>query len=173
MTDPQTHAGDRVLPVATGAVFLVVLAGYVWTLAPTVTFWDAGEFIATAKILGIPHPPGTPLFVLLGHVWGSLVPLGEFAYRTNLMSATFSATAAALFFLLLAKTLDERDPVLRFGGAAAAAVVSAFVFTVWQNSNETEVYMVSTASIALICVLAFQWRRAPAPRPAPHTPRWG
>lgn len=150
------------------AVFAVVLTGYVWTLAPTVTFWDAGEFIAAAKILGIPHPPGTPLFVLMGHVWGSLLPIGEFAYRTNLMAAVFSAAGAALFFLLISRTLQDRDPVFRYGGAAAASVMSAFVFTVWQNSNETEVYMVATFSIALICWLAYLWRAARGTGRAPH-----
>ena len=69
------------------AVGAAVLAVYVLTLAPTVTFWDAGEFIAAARTLGIPHPPGTPLFVLIAHAWGMLVPIGEWAYRTNLLSA--------------------------------------------------------------------------------------
>ena len=69
----------------------VVLAVYVLTLAPTVTFWDAGEFIAAAKTLGIPHPPGTPLFVMIAHVWAMLIPAGEFALRTNLLSAVLSA----------------------------------------------------------------------------------
>ncbi len=156
-------------------MFAVVFAGYVWTLAPTVTFWDAGEFLATAKILGIPHPPGTPLFVLIANVWATLMPIGEFAYRTNFMTATFSAAAAAMFFLVITMALAavgegerENDPVFTVGGAAAAALASAFVFTVWQNSNETEVYMVSTFSIAVICWLAWLWRKHRGTHRAAH-----
>src|SRR5258705_13803680 len=106
------------------AVFLLVLAGYVGTLAPTVTFWDAGEFISAANILGIPHPPGTPLFVLLAHVWAGIVHFGEFAWRTNLLAAVCSAGAATWFFLLIARTLPGADPVYRFGGGGAAANLS-------------------------------------------------
>jgi hypothetical protein len=159
---------DRPPYVAAVGVFLVVLVGYVWTLAPTVTFWDAGEFIAASKILGIPHPPGTPLFVLLGHVFGRLVPIGGFALRTNLMTAVFSAAAAACLFLVVVQALKgwprraaaevRPDPLYVLGGGAAAAAIAAFVFTVWQNSNETEVYMVATFSIAAICWLAWVWR---------------
>ncbi|MBI4420408.1 MAG: DUF2723 domain-containing protein [Gemmatimonadetes bacterium] len=175
MTDRADSPAARPNPGASRAVyfsaagvFLTVLAGYVWTLAPTVTFWDAGEFIAAARILGIPHPPGTPLFVLLGHVWAEIVRIGEFAYRTNLMSATFSAAGSACFFLLVARTLSGQDPVFRYGGGAAAAILSAFAFTVWQNSNETEVYSVATFSIAAICWLGFVWRGARGTERAPH-----
>ncbi len=69
---------------------------YLLTLAPTVTFWDAGEFIAAAKTLGIPHPPGTPLFVMIAHVWAMLLPIGEYAFRTNLLSAVLSARGSGL-----------------------------------------------------------------------------
>ena len=72
----------------------LVLLVYILTLAPTVTFWDAGEFIAAAKTLGIPHPPGTPLFVMIAHVWAMLFPVGEYAVRTNLLSALLSAAGA-------------------------------------------------------------------------------
>jgi hypothetical protein len=145
---------------------LLVLAGYVITLAPTVTFWDAGEFIAAAKSLGIPHPPGTPLFVLIGHVWAALVPLSEYAQRTNLLSATLSACGAGLMFLVVHDVLaaaatdleGAAERLVRVGGSFAAALVSGFTFTAWQNSNETEVYAAATFTIAAIAWLCTLWR---------------
>jgi hypothetical protein len=145
----------------------LVLLGYLLTLAPTVTFWDAGEFIAAAKTLGIPHPPGTPLFVMIAHVWAMLFPLGEYAFRTNLLSALLSAAGAGFFFLVAhesirAMTADlegETARLLRLGGATAAALLGAFTFTNWQNSNETEVYAVATFTIAAMSWLAHVWRR--------------
>jgi len=152
--------------LAAVGVFALVLTGYVLTLAPTVTFWDAGELIAAVHTLGIPHPPGTPLFVLLGHVWSMMLPLGEVAWRLNLMSATFSAAGAAFFFLVVHYTLirvtaDLDEPNrhwLALGGAAAAAIIGAFTFTNWQNSNETEAYSVATFTIAAISWACFLWR---------------
>jgi hypothetical protein len=148
-------------------VAALVLAVYVLTLAPTVTFWDAGEFIAAAKTLGIPHPPGTPLFVMIAHVWAMLIPIGEFAVRTNLLSAVLSAAAAGLFFLvthesiwLFTNGLEGRTGrLLSLGAAAVAAMLGAFTFTNWQNSNETEVYTVATLTIAAISWLLHLWRR--------------
>ncbi|HET8713283.1 MAG TPA: DUF2723 domain-containing protein, partial [Gemmatimonadales bacterium] len=132
------------------------------------TLWDAGEFITAAKVLGIPHPPGTPLFVLLGNVWGRLVPIGEYAWRLNLMSACFSAAGAGCLFLVTHRLLIGEAGWLRLGGAAAAALLSAFTFTNWQNSNETEVYTVATFSIAAICWLCLRWRDVRGTAAAPH-----
>jgi hypothetical protein len=154
----------------------VVLLSYLLTLAPTVTFWDAGEFIAASKTLGIPHPPGTPLFVMIAHVWAMIFPLGEYAFRTNLLSALLSAAGAGFFFLVThesirALTADLELPtarVLRLGGAAAAAVLGAFTFTNWQNSNETEVYAVATFTIAAMSWLALVWRRYRGTERAPR-----
>src|SRR3990172_13041716 len=98
------------------------------------------ELIAASKILGIPHPPGTPLFVLLAHVWGSLFPFGEFALRTNLLTALFGAGAAGCGFLVVHETLKAATHglaagtgrFLRIGGAVASAVLAGFTFTHWQ-----------------------------------------
>ncbi|MGH7590004.1 MAG: protein O-mannosyl-transferase family, partial [Gemmatimonadales bacterium] len=72
MTTTSAAARWRVAGVAGGTALL----GYLLTLAPTVTFWDSGELLAAAKGLGIPHPPGSPFFVLVAHVWAMLLPFG-------------------------------------------------------------------------------------------------
>ncbi len=162
----MTAAEDRPPYRAALAVAAAVLAVYVLTLAPTVTFWDAGEFIAAARTLGIPHPPGTPLFVMIAHTWGLLVPLGEFAYRTNLLSALFSASAAGFLFLVVHQSIrgvveglpEGGARALRLGGAATAALLGGFTFTNWQNSNETEVYTVATFTTAAMAWAAMLWR---------------
>jgi hypothetical protein len=138
------------------------------TLAPTVTLWDAGEFITAAKVLGVPHPPGTPLFVLVGHVWAGVFAVGGYAWRLNLMSACFSAAGAGCLFLVAHRLLVGEAPWLRIGGAAAAAILSAFAFTEWQNSNETEVYTFATFSIAAMCWLCLRWRDVRGTPRAPH-----
>jgi len=157
---------------AAAAVAVLVLLGYALTLAPTVTFWDAGELIAAARTLGIPHPPGTPLFVLVAHVWALVLPVGEYALRTNLLSATASAAGAGFFFLVAHETTARLGAglapgparLVRVGGAAAAALAGAFTFTNWQNSNETEVYAVAMLVIAATVWLAVRWRQAPERR---------
>src|SRR6478752_1455462 len=81
--------------VCAGAVFLVALVVYSWTLAPTVTLTDSGELIVAAYGLGVAHPPGTPLWVMLAHL-ASLVPVGNVAVRINFSSAVFAALACAM-----------------------------------------------------------------------------
>ena len=75
-------------------VTAAVMALYIATLAPTTAFWDTSEYIAAAKVLGIPHPPGNPLFVLMAHVFGLLPIMGSYAERINLFAAVTSAFGA-------------------------------------------------------------------------------
>ena len=143
-------------------VGVLVFALYAVTLAPTTQFWDTSEYIATAHILGIPHPPGNPLFVLLARSWDVLLsPLQQStAVRINLFSAFMSASAHALWFLVVHHVLryfgDKR--VFRLVGAFVAVLLSATAFTVWNQSNVNEkVYTVSLATIALLSWLLFRW----------------
>ena len=86
-------------------VGLVVLILYVLTLSPTTAMWDTSEYIAAAKTLGIPHPPGNPVFVLVAHAFAALPFPVSYAERVNLLSATTSAMSAALWFLVAHRSL--------------------------------------------------------------------
>ena len=142
---------------------LAVFALYARTLAPSTAFWDASEYIATAHILGIPHPPGNPLFVVLARAWSVLLePTGwSVAVRINLFSAFMSASAHALWFLVFHHVLTgaRRGPGFARVGAGVAVLVSATAFTVWNQSNVNEkVYTVSLLTVALLSWLALRWR---------------
>src|SRR5256886_8986272 len=83
-----------------GLVALGALILYVATLAPTTQFWDTSEYIAAAYVLGIPHPPGNPLFTLIAHTWGLMPLAAAYAERINLLAAVTSAVAAGCWFLV-------------------------------------------------------------------------
>ncbi|HWM26613.1 MAG TPA: DUF2723 domain-containing protein [Chthoniobacterales bacterium] len=87
-----------------GFVFFAALFLYAWTLAPTVTLVDSGELIVAARSLGVAHPPGFPLWVMLAHLV-SLVPFGSVAVRINFSSALFGALAAAVLTLVVAELM--------------------------------------------------------------------
>ncbi len=136
-----------------------VLALYLATLAPTTAMWDASEYITAAYTLGIPHPPGNPLFVLLGRV-ASLVPLGSVAVRINALAALCSAMSAAIWFLVAERVLVAWSPVrwTRLVAASTAAVLGASAFTVWNQSVVNEkVYTVSLAFFAIVSWLTVRW----------------
>src|SRR5947207_9308678 len=102
-TDTQINARTISLSRAelfcAGIVFLIALLLYSWTLAPTVTLTDSGELIVVAHGLGVAHPPGFPLWIILAHL-ASLVPLGNVAVRINFSSALFAALASAMLTLV-------------------------------------------------------------------------
>jgi hypothetical protein len=87
-----------------GAVFVATLLLYSWTLAPTVTLTDSGELIVVAHGLGVAHPPGFPLWIILAHL-ASLVPIGNVAVRINFASAIFAALASAMLTLVMAELM--------------------------------------------------------------------
>jgi hypothetical protein len=153
-------------------VALGVFAVYLATLAPTTAFWDTSEYIAAAKTLGIPHPPGNPLFVLLAHTFGLLPLAASYAMRINLFAAVTSALSAGLWFLVAERWLRTllADRPLRLGAAATGVLVGALSWTVWNQSTVNEkVYTVSLFFMALVTWLAVHWGDD---EPGPHRDRW-
>ncbi|HVZ48696.1 MAG TPA: DUF2723 domain-containing protein [Gemmatimonadaceae bacterium] len=143
---------------------LAVLALYVITLSPETAMWDTSEYIAAAYTLGIPHPPGNPMFVLIGRVFSILPIAPTVAMRVNMLAALSSATAAGMWFLITERVLvgwfSERWQ--RIAGGALAVLIGATSFTVWAQSVVNEkVYTVSLAQMAIVAWLAVRWSDDP------------
>ncbi|HEU4566127.1 MAG TPA: DUF2723 domain-containing protein [Gemmatimonadaceae bacterium] len=147
--------------LAAGLTAAAVLLLYIVTLAPTTAMWDTSEYMAAAYTLGLPHPPGNPLFVLIGRVFSLLpIPGTTVAVRINILAALASAVSAGLWFLvaerMLAPWLEKRWQ--RIVGGALATLVGATAFTVWNQSVVNEkVYTVSLVGVALISWLTLRW----------------
>ncbi|HET9514346.1 MAG TPA: DUF2723 domain-containing protein [Gemmatimonadales bacterium] len=150
----------------------IVLGIYIVTLGPTIAFWDTAEYIAAAKVLGIPHPPGNPLFVILAHVFG-LIPLAaEYAARINLFAAVTGAATAGIWFLVTDRWMRNIVPwrPARLAAAFAGTLAGATLWTVWNQSTVNEkVYTVSLLSMALVIWIAVHWGDDV---PGPHRDRW-
>ena len=153
------------------AVSAVALAVYFRTLAPTVTLIDSGELALAARDLGVAHPPGTPLWVLLGHV-AALVPWSNVAARVAASSAVFAALAAGLMVLVAREALlsvferyrspDAIADTLRSIGLAAPAMAGlcfAFSRSLWSYATIVEVYTLNVLLILAILFLVLRWTR--------------
>ena len=165
-----------------GIVFFVALVLYSWTLAPTVTLTDSGELIVVAQGLGIAHPPGVPLWIILAHL-ASLVPFGNIAVRINFSSALFAALACALLTVAVAeltiaapyltaskrrkkialenKTAEELgfSRLLVAAPSLGAGLLMAFSRTLWSYATIAEVYALNALLILVIFFLMLRWRR--------------
>jgi hypothetical protein len=172
MTHASTATREPPPYLFAALVGVLVFGIYLLTLAPTTAFWDTSEYIAAAYVLGIPHPPGNPLFVVLAHVWGALPLHPLYAVRINLFAAFTSAAGAGLWFLVADRWMREVVPVrwARLAAAFAGVLVSATAWTVWNQSTVNEkVYTVSMLSTALVMWLGVHWADD---EPGQHRDRW-
>jgi hypothetical protein len=146
----------RAAAVASALVFIL----YLVTLAPSTAMWDTSEYIAAAYVLGLPHPPGNPFFVLLGRFFAILPIAPNVAMRINILAALCSAGAAGMWFLITERVLVGWLPERwqRIAGGSIAALIGATAFTVWAQSVVNEkVYTVSLLGLAVVSWLIVRW----------------
>ncbi|MDP9201476.1 MAG: DUF2723 domain-containing protein, partial [Gemmatimonadota bacterium] len=146
--------------IAAGLVFVL----YLLTLAPSVAMWDTGEYMAAAKVLGIPHPPGNPFFMLLGHAFASLPIPVSYAAKINILAALASACSAGFWFLITERIVARWTVELwqRLVVAGLATLIGATAFTVWNQSVVNEkVYTVSLLFFTIVSWLMIQWIEEP------------
>ncbi|WP_174760411.1 MULTISPECIES: glycosyltransferase family 117 protein [Antarcticibacterium] len=152
------------------AVFGISLATYTLTLEPTTSFWDAGEYIATAANLEVGHPPGAPLYQMMGALFAAFAPgADKVALLVNFMSALASAFTVMFLFrsvlLLLRKVTGPKEELTNatkiaiLGSAFTGATAFIFTDSFWFNAVEAEVYAMSTCLMALLFYLGLLWER--------------
>ncbi len=145
-------------------VFVIAAVIYLMTMAPTMSFWDCGEFIASSYIGGVPHPPGSPLFLLVGHIF-SFIPFGDPGWRTNLISVITSGLTVMLTYLIIVHLVREwkgdlkekSDWYLAIFSGVLGALTFAFTHSFWFNAVETEVYASSMLFTSLVVWLILVW----------------
>ncbi|MEI7747476.1 MAG: DUF2723 domain-containing protein [Chlorobiaceae bacterium] len=161
-------------------LFLAAEILYLRTMAPTFSFWDCGEFIATAYTLGIPHPPGAPLFLLLGRFFSMIPFFSDTGARVNLISTLASAATIMLTYLITVRLIilyrksepdlwDSAEKISAYGGAVIGALALALSDSFWFNAVEAEVYALSSLFTAVVVWLILRWHEE---EPEPGHERW-
>jgi tetratricopeptide (TPR) repeat protein/phage shock protein PspC (stress-responsive transcriptional regulator) len=161
-----------------GLATVVMLIGYVYTLAPDITLEDSGELAVASHYAGVPHPPGYPVWTLYSWLFTVLVPFSNIAWRVALSSAVASALACGFLGLvasrgtsLILEGIEEFKDLPRqwenalcVAAGFVAALLIGFNGYMWSQSVIVEVYTLSVLSLTVFLVLLFRWMYAPEQR---------
>ena len=151
-------------------IFAIALFTFASTVEPTASYWDAGEYIATAAKLQVGHPPGAPLFQMMGAFFASFASGPEkIALMVNAMSV-FSSAFTVLFLFWTLTLLFRKLPAFSsldtlpqrlsfFGSAAVGALAFCFSDSFWFNAVESEVYAMATLILSLLFWLGLRWEQ--------------
>ncbi|GAA4269096.1 glycosyltransferase family 117 protein [Hyunsoonleella aestuarii] len=151
--------------------FLIALISYTLTVEPTVSFWDAGEYILTSSKLQVGHPPGAPLFQMMGAFFSTFT-FGNnelIGWMMNMMSAVSSAFTILFMFwtitLLMKKLIVQKidlspsQSIAILGSGLVGSLSFAFTDSFWFNAVETEVYAMATLIMSALFWLALRWEQ--------------
>lgn len=146
-------------------VLFISLLVYLRSVAPTTSFWDCGEFIACSRILGVMHPPGAPLYLLIGRIMTMLPFSADIGYRVNLFSVFISSVTVLLMYMIIVQLIQRwrgkaktwEDRIVIYLSAVFGSLSFAFTDSFWFNAVEAEVYGFSMFFTALVIWLALFW----------------
>ncbi|GAB4371900.1 MAG: DUF2723 domain-containing protein [Calditrichia bacterium] len=155
----------RLNRIFAGFVLLFSFIIYYLTIAPTVSFWDCGEFIACSYKLAVPHPPGAPLYLLVGRIFTLLPIFEDIARRVNFISTLSSAFTVMFLYLIIVIMINQylgkqRQGFLRYVPYLSGVIGSltfAFTTSFWFNAVEAEVYAPSMLFTSLVVWLIMFW----------------
>ena len=158
------------------AVFAIALLTFSLTVEPTMSFWDCGEYISTSAKLQVGHPPGAPLFQILGAFFAMFATSKEtVALMVNMLSVFSSAFTILFMFwsstILLRKIIsnyteiDKSKAIVILGSSVVGSLAFAFSDSFWSSAVEAEVYAMASLLIALLFWLGLRWEEDM------HTPR--
>ncbi len=144
------HTRRLVSALVPAGVGLLSFAVYMQTLLPSVGWGDIARFQYVARVWGIPHRFGYPLYIAISRLFGYL-PLGDLAYRINLMSAAFAALAVLMVYFIVTRLMDD------WVGAASAALSFAFSRALWGQAVMAEVYTLNAFLIGAVVLSLLAW----------------
>jgi hypothetical protein len=150
---------DNAVAFAAAVVVLFAFGIYLRTLLPSTGFWDTGEAQTVPPTLSIFHPTGFPTYEILGWLWTRL-PIGEVAWRMNVLSAVLVALASGLVTLISGHLLNERSHALRAAAAGLAGASFAFASEPWENATRADVHAANVLFVAIVVFLLLTWRAA-------------
>lgn len=170
MAEGGRRDGSRAAAIVATALGLAAFLLYLPTVAPTVTLrnggGDSGELVRAAWTLGVPHPTGYPLWVILAHL-ATLIPAGEPAHRVALLSALAAAGAVTFVFLLAREALHqaapESEPAITLLAPATGAACLAVSVLFWQQATIPETYAFDSFLVAMGLWLLLRWLRGAQP----------
>ena len=147
-------------------VFLISVTVLFMTAQPTVSFWDVGEFTAAGYLLQVPHPPGTPFFLLLNRIFSMIPIFDNIGHRINTVSVLSSAFAILFLYLIIIKVIENYrgkepknllDGLATYLSAAIGALAFSFSDTFWFNGSEGIVFGLSLFLFSTIVYLMMLW----------------
>ena len=146
--------------------FIIATVVYLLTVQDSVPFWDCSEFSAAAYLQQVPHPPGAPLFLMVGKMFDLLIPFGDAGWKMNLLAVfsssftiwfLYSITVMVIEAIIGRKPKDLGEAISVYGSGMVAGLALTFSDTFWFNAVESEVYASATLFVAIVLYLMMRW----------------